>query len=153
MKSKVVEKQEGIDSIIRKCDVCNLAMIDQEGNPYVIPMNFGYKDQVIYLHSSGTGKKIDILKNNNKVCLSFSTDHQLRWQSEKVACSYSMRYRSVLVFGKVEFVEDYDQKVDALNIIMANYTDREFTYNAPAVKDVMVFVVNPDKMEGREFGY
>jgi len=153
MKSKVVNEQKEIDEIIGKCDFCNMAMVDDENKPYLVPMNFGFRDQTIYLHSSRMGKKIDILTDHPDVCLSFSTDHQLRWQSEKVACSYSMRYRSVLVYGKVHFIEDFDEKVDALNIIMANYTDRKFSYNDPAVKEVMVFKVIADKFEGREYGY
>jgi len=153
MNTKVIEKQEEIDRIISKCEVCNLAMIDQQGMPYVIPMNFGYDQHTVYLHSSREGKKIGILGNNKNVCLSFSTDHELRFQSENVACSYGMRYRSVLIFGQVEFIEDYDAKIKALNIIMKNYTDREFKYNAPAVKDVFVFKVMVRKMEGRVHGY
>jgi len=128
-------------------------MIDPDNAPYVIPMNFGYANDTVYLHSSRTGKKVDILKKNNRVSLSFSTDHELRWQSEKVACSYSMRYRSVLASGRVEFIEDMQEKVDALNVIMKNYTDRSFKYNDPAVRDVLVFKVVIDKLEGRAYGY
>ena len=153
MKNKVIEDRKDVYEVIHKCDVCNLAMIDLEGNPYVIPMNFGMENEIVYFHSSKLGKKIDILKNNNRVCLSFSTDHLLRWQSEKVACSYSMKYRSVLISGKVDFIEGYDEKVNALNIIMRNYTEQEFSYNTPAVNDVMVFRVIADKIEGRIYGY
>jgi nitroimidazol reductase NimA-like FMN-containing flavoprotein (pyridoxamine 5'-phosphate oxidase superfamily) len=153
MKSRVINLQEEIERIIRNCEACYIGMVDQSGNPYVLPMNFGYRSGEIYLHSAQKGKKIDILKKNNQVCVAFSTDHELRWQSEKVACSYGMKYRSVLAFGKVVFVEDFDQKVIALNIIMSQYADLEFTYNTPAVKDVNVFKVVVDKFEGRAYGY
>jgi nitroimidazol reductase NimA-like FMN-containing flavoprotein (pyridoxamine 5'-phosphate oxidase superfamily) len=83
----------------------------------------------------------------------FSTDHQLRYVNEEVACSWSMRYRSVIAYGKAEFVEDMKEKVDCLNIIMSNYTDRSFEYNDPAVREVMVFKVQAEKMEGRTYGY
>lgn len=153
MKNRVIALKEEVERIIRQCEVCNLAMIDPDNAPYVIPMNFGYANDTVYLHSSRTGKKVDILKKNNRVSLSFSTDHELRWQSEKVACSYSMRYRSVLASGRVEFIEDMQEKVDALNVIMKNYTDRSFKYNDPAVRDVLVFKVVIDKLEGRAYGY
>jgi nitroimidazol reductase NimA-like FMN-containing flavoprotein (pyridoxamine 5'-phosphate oxidase superfamily) len=153
MKNREITLKEELERIIGECDVCSLAMVDQEGKPYVIPMNFGYAGDVIYLHSSQTGKKIDVLKNNNNVSVAFSTDHELRWQSEKVACSYSMKYRSVLAYGKVEFVEDKEDKVNALNIIMKNYTDREFKYNDPSILEVMVFKVRIENMTGRAYGY
>jgi nitroimidazol reductase NimA-like FMN-containing flavoprotein (pyridoxamine 5'-phosphate oxidase superfamily) len=142
-----------IENIIRGCEYCNLAMIDQNGFPYVVPMNFGYNEGYIYLHSSKQGRKIGILKSNPNVCLSFSTDHQLRWQNEDVACSYSMRFRSVIAFGKAKFVEDLDCKRSALEIIMKQYSQRQFRFNEPAVKDVAVIQVVIEKIEGRVYGY
>lgn len=153
MKSRNITLKEEIERIIKSCEVCNVAMIDLDDKPYVVPMNFGYNNNCIYLHSSPNGKKIDILKKHSSVCISFSTDHLLRWQSEKVACSYSMKYRSVLAFGQVEFVSIKEEKIAALNQIMKQYTDKEYKYSDPSVKEVMVYKVNIEKMEGRAYGY
>jgi uncharacterized protein len=153
MKNKVVTAREDIDKIIAHCVFCNVAMVDNNNDPYVIPMNFGYHDGFIYLHSSRIGKKIDILKINNKVCISFSTDHELRWQSEQMACSYSMKYRSVLVYGKIEFIEEPEKKIEALNCIMRHYIDKEFAYSEPSVREVAVYKVLIDKIDGRVYGY
>jgi uncharacterized protein len=153
MKNKVVTNKSEMESIIRKCQTCCISMVDTEGKPYVIPMNFGYKDDFIYFHGSPKGKKADVLRNNPNVCVMFSTDHQLRYVNEEVACSWSMRYRSVIAYGKAEFVADLKEKVDCLNIIMSNYTDRKFEYNDPSVREVMVFKVKIDKIEGRIYGY
>jgi len=141
-----------IKQIIDKCDSCFLAMVDQEGMPYVLPFNFGYEDDTIFLHSDTKGKKIDILKNNPNVCLAFSTDHKLFFRHETVACSYGMDYRSVLAYGKVVFIDDYDEKVKVLNIIMRKYTDKEFNFNAPAVNNVAVYKVEVSKIEGKVSG-
>jgi uncharacterized protein len=153
MKNKVITSIEEMEKIIAGCLFCNVAMVDKNNDPYVIPMNFGYHDGFIYLHSSKTGKKIDVLKTSNKVCVSFSTDHELRWQSEQMACSYSMKYRSVLVYGRVEFIEQRENKIEAMNCIMRHYTDKEFTYSEPSVREVAVYKVVIDKMEGRVYGY
>jgi len=153
MKNRIITLKEEIERIIRKCEACNIAMVDLDGKPYIIPMNFGYDNDCIFLHSSQRGKKMEILKNNNSVCVSFSTDHMLGWQSEKVACSYSMKYRSVLAFGKVEFVNEQEDKILALNQIMKQYTEREYKYSEPSLKEVMVFKVNIEKLEGRAYGY
>lgn len=141
-----------IKQIIDKCDSCFLAMVDQEGKPYLLPFNFGYEDDTIYLHSDPKGKKIDILKNNPDVCVAFSTDHKLFFRHETVACSYGMDYRSVLAYGKVIFIDDYDEKMKVLNIIMRKYTDKEFSFNAPAVNNVAVYKVEISKIEGKVSG-
>ena len=142
-----------MERIILKCDVCYIGMVDQNSEPYVLPFNFGYKDNTIYLHSAQTGKKINILENNNRVCVAFSTDHVLRWVNEDVACSWGMKYRSVLAYGRVEFIEDYDEKVEALNVVMSNYSDNKFEYSKPAVMDVKTYKVVIERMEGRAYGY
>ena len=153
MKNRTLTFKPELEQIIQKCQFCNVAMVDGDNHPYVIPMNYGYQDDVLYLHGSKIGRKNEILSNNPEVCLSFSTDHELRYVNEEVACSWSMKYRSVLIFGKVEFIEDHEKKVEALNIIMAHYSDREFSFNAPAIREVNVYKVVIDKMEGRAYGY
>lgn len=141
-----------IKDIIDKCDTCFLGMVDPEGLPYVVPMNFGFEDGIIYLHSAKTGRKMDILRHNPETCIAFSTDHKIFFRNETVACSYGMDYRSVLAFGKVVFIEDYDEKVRALNLIMRKYTGKDFSYNAPAVNNVEIYKVEPVKIEGKISG-
>jgi len=142
-----------INKIINLCEVCYIGMVDDENMPYVLPFNFGYENDIIYLHSAKTGKKINILKNNNNVCIVFSTGHEIRFQHPEVACSYMMKYRSVQAFGKVEFIDNYDEKVNILNIIMKKYTGKDFNYNKPAVNEVETFIVRVSSIMGKEFGY
>lgn len=151
-KKRIITKLWEMEDIIRKCDCCYIGMVDEKNLPYVVPFNFGYSGKVIYLHSGQAGKKIDILKKNNNVCVAFSTGHSLSAQNESVACSYIMSYKSVLCYGKVEFIGDIEKKTEALNIIMKQYIDRDFTYSAPSVKNVLVYKVVIDEMTAKEFG-
>ena len=154
MKSRMLTVGSAIDEVILACEVCNVGMIDDENMPYTLPFNFGYEDQTVYLHSAPVGRKIEVLEANPNVCISFSTAHEMYKQSEEMACSYGMRYKSALVKGKVEFVEDYDEKVRILNIIMRQYTKRDdFKYSAPSVKNVKVMKVKATSIEGKLFGY
>jgi len=82
------------------------------------------------------------------------TESVLNIRQEQVACSYSMKFKSVVIEGRVEFIENFDDKVSVMNIIMSNYTDRaDFQYNAPAINGVEVMKVNIDKMTARKRGY
>ena len=154
MKSRSIIDRKELDEIINKCRFCSLGMVSPEGEPYVLHFNFGYSDDYIYFHGDSKGRKIDILKSNSRVCLFFSSDHQLYNQHEKVACSYSMKYRSVIVHGDAEFIDDHEDKVRALNIIMKQYTGREdFKYSVPAVANVAVWKVRVSAITGKAFGY
>ncbi len=152
MKTIVHTEKEHIESIIRASDICYVGMADTDGTPYVLPMNFGYKDGVVYLHSAREGRSISIIERNSKVCITFSTDHELVFQHPQVACSYRMRSKSVMGWGNVLFEEEFDKKVEALHIIMKQYSDKEFKYSDPAVKNVKIWKVHLDAVTCKEFG-
>jgi nitroimidazol reductase NimA-like FMN-containing flavoprotein (pyridoxamine 5'-phosphate oxidase superfamily) len=153
MRNHPISSKEEINAIIKRCQWCHVAMVDAENRPYVIPMNFGFEQDVIYIHGSSRGKKAEVLAINPQVCINFSTDHVLRYQNEEVACSWSMKYRSVLAYGKASVIEEPDEKVAALNIIMKHYTNREFRYNAPSIREVKIWKVAVEKLDGRVYGY
>lgn len=153
MHSKIIQSKEEMYAIIDACEVCYVAMTDLEGKPYLLPFNFGRKDNVIYLHCGPEGKKLNILREKPAVCISFSNGYSLYNQHEKVACSYGMMFRSVLVYGNVEFLEDYQQKIDVLNIVMKQYVKKDFSYSEPAVNNVVVMKIEIKEMTGKKRGY
>jgi hypothetical protein len=154
MKSRSDIPKNEIDEIINKCEVCVIGMIDGDNGPYILPFNFGYKDGRLFIHSGPEGKKIGIWEKDNRVCVSFSTDFKLNVRHENVACSYSMRYRSLLIYGKVIPLIELDEKAKALNIIMEKYSGRaDFSYNKPALINVKVFEIIISNIESRAYGY
>lgn len=153
MKSRTLDSRQAINEIIHKCEVCHVGMVDAENKPYVLPFNFGYEDGIIYLHSAPEGKKITILEQNNNVCIAFSTDYVLRYQHLEVACSWSMKYRSVLAYGRIEFIGDLVEKTRILNLIMQKYAGKEFAFNKPALVNVKVYKCFVERFEGKVYGY
>lgn len=147
-----VDEQHIIDEIIGKNKLCYVGLIDKDGLPYVIPMNFGYDDGIIYLHSAREGGSIEALRENPNVCITFCSNPTLTYQNEEVACSYRMKGSSVICRGKVVFEEDFDQKVKALNILMKQYTERPFTYSTPAINNVLVWKVEIERISTKVFG-
>ena len=87
MKTSIIEDKQSIETIIRRCDICFIGITDLDGNPYVLPMNFGYEDGIIYLHSGPEGSKLEMLARNNNICVTFCHDYELVHQHPDVACS------------------------------------------------------------------
>lgn len=141
-----------IESVIRQSTLCYVGLADTDGTPYVLPMNFGYADGTVYLHSAQEGRSISILERNPNVCLTFTTDNTLVYQHPDVACSYRMRSKSVIGWGQVVFEEDFNKKTEALNRIMQQYSDKQFRYSDPAVRNVKIWVVRLDEVTCKEFG-
>lgn len=152
MRTVEVTELKDIESIIKRCKVCYVGLADTDGTPYVLPMNFGYRDKTVYLHSAQTGRAIDIIQRNPKVCITFSIDHALVFQHPEVACSYRMKSKSVISWGKVEFIEDFEAKIEILNILMGQYSDKEFVYSDPAIRNVKIWKVNLDQITCKVFG-
>lgn len=152
MKTFPIEEWEQIETVIRSCRICFIGMADEHGTPYVLPMNFGYADGIIYLHSAQQGRSISILEKNSQACITFCSDAQLVFQHPDVACSYRMRAGSVICEGRIEFENDFDEKVKALNILMKQYTEKTFSYSTPAIENVKVWKMKIERVQAREFG-
>lgn len=152
MKTYPIEEKERIEQILKSEQICFVGFSDENGIPYVLPMNYGYENNVIYLHSAQKGRSIKILEQNPNVCITFSTQPKLVWQHPDVACSYRMQSESVICNGKVFFEEDFEEKERVLSIIMRQYTDRDFKYSVPAINNVKIWKVPIESISAKEFG-
>ncbi|MDA3878985.1 MAG: pyridoxamine 5'-phosphate oxidase family protein [Prolixibacteraceae bacterium] len=152
MRTVFIEDQKEIEDLIRQCKTCFLGLSDENNRPYVVPMNFGYADNVIYLHSAQEGRKWEVLTKNPKACITFMLGDDLAWQDEHVACSWRVKSKTVIAEGDIEIVEDFDEKTEILHIFMAQYSDQKFKFNAPAVKNVGVMKMKVDKLTAKHFG-
>ena len=106
--------------IIGRCDVLHLGMVD-EGKPYIVPLNFGYKAEgekvTFYFHSAKQGRKLDILKKNPFVCFEMECSTSL-YTDQQGPCKWTMQYESVMGEGKITFIEDAGEKEAAFTNIM-----------------------------------
>ena len=146
-KEKEITEASAIEAIITKSLVCRLALSD-DNSPYIVPLCFGYKDKVLYFHGSLKGKKIDIIKKNQKVCFEFDTNTEIVKAED--ACRWSMKYRSVIGFGKAVLLKDVDEKRKALNIIMSQYSDGTFQFNDAILKKMAMIKVEIESMSGKQ---
>ena len=151
MRTLLIENREEIEAVIRSCKTCWLAM-SENNFPYVLPMNFALDGDSVILHSAQSGRMWETLKNNPQVCINWTLGEDIAWQDVKVGCSYRVKSKSVLVEGKVEFVDDFDEKTRCLLLLMAQYSDREFKFSRPAVENVGILKVKIEKITAKEFG-
>jgi nitroimidazol reductase NimA-like FMN-containing flavoprotein (pyridoxamine 5'-phosphate oxidase superfamily) len=146
-KDKEINDEEEIEQILEKSLVCRIALGD-DGRPYLVPMNFGYKDQCLYLHSASEGRKIEILKRNNRIC--FQMDCGVELVKADQPCRWGMKYSSVIGSGKARFIVDYHEKIRALDVIMQKYdTDQIFQYDEQIVRDLTVLQVEISELTSK----
>ena len=149
-KEREIKDKNEIESVIERATVCRIALSDNNV-PYIVPLNFGYKDNCLYFHSAPKGKKIDIMRRNNNVCFELDIDHKLI--ESETPCNYSMKYRSVIGFGKAFFVDDFEGKRTALNAIMQHYSGSSYEFSENQLRKVAVIKVVIESMTGKKSGY
>ena len=120
-KDREVLGDENIAKIIEQCTTCHVAMVDDAGVPYVIPLSFGYslKDGILelYFHCARVGKKLDCICKNPNVAFSMCVENRIEIH-EDVYCKSGRFYASVVGQGKAEIVEDSAEKCRGLSLLM-----------------------------------
>lgn len=137
--------------IMRKCDVCRIALNDREADiPYIVPLNFGMdvKDgQVfLYFHSAMEGKKIDLIAKDSRAAFEMDCGHQFILYEDRMSCT--MGYESVTGYGTIEAVPD-EEKFAALKILMRHYHEEDFKFNTDMMKVTTVLKMTVTDMIGK----
>jgi nitroimidazol reductase NimA-like FMN-containing flavoprotein (pyridoxamine 5'-phosphate oxidase superfamily) len=115
-------------------------------------MNFGYKGgpgKCFYFHCATEGKKIDMIRKNDNVCIEIDTDH-ISYEGNS-ACDFGMGYRSVVGMGKMVIIEDNDEKRKGLDFIMGHYSGRSgFSYSDEALAKIFVLRLDITELTGKK---
>lgn len=150
-KDREVSNKEEIKRIIEKCKVCHLAMVDK-GLPYVVPLNFGFilddNSLTLFFHSAKTGRKLDILKENNAVCFEMAWEGKLGHVENP--CNSGYYFASVHGFGRVEFMEDINEKCNALALLAKHQSGQDFVFTEKQADSACVYKVVSTDFTGKK---
>ena len=151
-----IKSKEKIKEFLDLEHVGRIASIDENGFPQIIPMNFVFLNDAIYMHSHTKGEKLDNIKRNEKV--GFEVDRELEFlpsyfEDPKDASLADTLYISVVVKGTGSIVEDRNEKTLALNGLMKKYQP-EGRYDPlkpemEVVDEVAIIKVEPDSFRGK----
>ncbi len=110
-----------IKNVLDNAEYGTLA-ICHDNKPYSLPINFVEFNNEIYFHGSKKGRKIDILKHNQfasfSVVESYSMIQSYFSSHDSLACPATQFFKSIIIDGKIEFIENYDTKTEVLSKLM-----------------------------------
>ena len=151
-----IKSKEKIKEFLDKEHVGRIATIDQNGYPQVIPMNFVFLNDAIYMHSHTKGEKLENVTRNEKV--GFEVDRELEFlpsyfEDPKDASLADTLYISVVIKGKGKIVNDKQEKTNALNGLMKKYQpEGRYEPISPEMQvldEVAIIKVTPDMIRGK----
>ena len=93
--------------------VCHVGF-NADGQPYVIPTNYGRAGDTLYLHGSAASRMLRTLSGGVPVCVTVT--HVDGLVLARSAFHHSVNYRSVVILGTARLVEDPTEKMAALRI-------------------------------------
>ena len=134
-----ITDEQQLRAILDSAKVLRLG-IAVDNVPYIYPMNYGYTlengELKLYLHSAVRGDKLELLRQNPNVCFELDCD----WETfeGKVACQYGLSYSAISGRARAVFLEDIQEKMEAMSILMKTQTGKDFQFNERLVSIVAV---------------
>jgi hypothetical protein len=108
------------NEILDDCTIGYLGTVGPDGFPVVKPVNFVQIDNSIYFHTAKEGEKIEHVKYDNRVC--FTVAQPLAYvKAGRKACKAAYLYRSVIIKGRAYLIDNADEKLAALDALMAKH--------------------------------
>ena len=149
-KEREITDIEEIEQVIKKAKVCRLGLVANDG-VYIVPVCFGYDRNSLFFHSAPEGRKVELIKKNNKICFEIDTDVAVV-NAEK-PCGWTMKYRSVIGKGRACILERNEEKVHGLSLIMKQYSEGKPSLDFKNLDSVLVVKIDIESMTGKKSGY
>ena len=151
-----IKSYEKIKEFLNDEHVGRISSIDVNGFPQIIPMNFVFRNDAVYMHSHVKGEKLNNILKNNKV--GFEVDRELEFlpsyfEDPHNASLADTLYISVVIKGLASFVIDREEKTLALNGLMEKYQPEGFydplKSDMRVLDAVSVIKINPQTLHGK----
>ncbi|MGD9675741.1 MAG: pyridoxamine 5'-phosphate oxidase family protein, partial [Candidatus Bipolaricaulia bacterium] len=140
-----IKDRATIDRVLHAATVCRLALCDGD-RPYIIPMSYGYDGKRLYFHAASEGRKLDLIRKNPNG--GFEVDVGVEIVRGAAACSWGVRYLSVVGSGRVEVVGDLEEKRRGLAALMAHYGGTIDGVPDEAIRSLCVLRLDVDAVSG-----
>jgi len=151
-----IKSKEKLIEFLNKQETGRICSIDKDGYPQIIPMNFVFVNDVVYMHSHTKGEKLENIRQNNKV--GFEVDQSLEFLPSYFthptdASQADTLYISVVIKGTGIIVNDRKEKTLALNSLMRKYQPEggyeSINPEMEVVDEVAIIKVVPSTMRGK----
>lgn len=124
-RDKEVRDLDAVLDVLARGEVARVAMVDADGGPYVVPVSYALlpagagEPLQLVVHGAREGRKIEALRKDPRVCVEVTVD--VATIPAVRACDVSVRFRSVIAFGRAAFLEDAPARARALAAIAERY--------------------------------
>jgi nitroimidazol reductase NimA-like FMN-containing flavoprotein (pyridoxamine 5'-phosphate oxidase superfamily) len=142
-----IDARAEIDAVIRAAEVCRLAFA-RDNEPYLVPVSFGYDGRALYFHSAPSGRKLDFVAANPRVCFEVEAEVTLL-RDDNDPCAWSFAYSCVIGYGVVVELTSAADKARGLDAIMRHYSGRGWVIPGSQLAATRVWRVEIESVTGK----
>lgn len=147
---KQVDDQNIIREILQKGNVCRIAF-SVENIPYIVPVNYGYLNNRLYIHSSPKGQKIELIKQNKHICFEIECPYEII--RGELPCDWTTKYRSIIGRGIISIISETEEKKSGMDIIMrAHGGQGALTYQDRLINRMVILQIEITELSAKQSG-
>ena len=126
-----------------------LSVLGDDDYPYGVPHNHWYDKETgkLYFHSGMHGHKVDAIKRHDKV------SYCVFGEGQKYEGDWALHFTSVIVFGRIEIIDDYDEAMEICRRLSRQFTDDEGYIESEIQRhpdgSTLVFALVPEHITGK----
>jgi nitroimidazol reductase NimA-like FMN-containing flavoprotein (pyridoxamine 5'-phosphate oxidase superfamily) len=154
-----VKEREPINEVLKTAEIGYLSFNGPDGWPRVTPLNFVYDGRILW-HGAIAGERFDCLKHDPRatfVAVSAQLYLPSHLISEENATAATAAFKSVLVRGRCQSIEDPEEKCSILNRLMEKYQPegrfKEISPKDPMYEKVLratgVYALTAEEVSGK----
>ena len=145
---KEITERELMDRVIGSCQVVRLGLA-RDNVPYIVPLSFGYDGSALYFHTALTGRKLEFLAANSRVCFEFEQEVTLM-PHQNNPCDWTFSYQCVMGYGCARELVDPEERNDGLLQVMRHYAPGEWSFTPESMEAIRVWKIEIESVTGKQ---
>lgn len=150
---KAITDREALEAILRRGWLCRLAMCASTGEPYIVPLCYGYRSGSLYMHCATEGLKLDIIGQNRRVCFEVEDLAELDLSGPS-PCTWTARYRSLIGKGRATVLRSREELALAAEVLVTQIGGKAppHGFSSEELSGMAAIRVDIESMTGKRSG-
>jgi nitroimidazol reductase NimA-like FMN-containing flavoprotein (pyridoxamine 5'-phosphate oxidase superfamily) len=142
-----IDSKTEMDVLLRQ-EALGYLGLSADGQPYVVPLNYAYAEGKILFHCALTGKKLDNIRANPRVCFSVGRQTgRVREHAGQDPCNVDSD--SVVCYGRARVVESVEERKALLDVFNRRFNPDAEPISVKRAKNCGAVEIEIEEMTGR----
>ena len=138
---------ESTCEILESNNYAVVSLIDAEGMPYGVALDYIYKEDCLYFHGAKEGRKADAMKKNPRACA------VILGETKVIPNRFGREYVSAVAEGPITLIDDPEQKRKVMRWVVErnspDYLEKGYAVVEKLLERVLIYKMEIEKLSGK----